>query len=157
MRVGDEASANAHQCQWSDFHISCLWRYVPKTARSGGMQISQRHKPTKNLGDEKCCTQFIIQSQRPQILVTQKNKRLQVISHLVQSNQAVVLLVDVQILDQPLSQAISKCPDLFLQLLSMLVCEHAHAVFHDNVRSTHAPAITCQQNGPAASVGVSKE
>ena len=88
----------------------------------------------------------------------------------IQCNQAIVLLIHVQVLHQPLPQAIRERPDLLLQLLSVLTSEHADAILHYDVpaqqvtiltgirsidvRPAHAASITRQQNGATSCVCV---
>ena len=55
------------------------------------------------------------------------------IVHFVQRNEAVILLIHIQIFHNALPQTVGKRPHLLFELLSVLSREHTDAVLHDDV------------------------
>ena len=60
---------------------------------------------------------------------------------LVQRDVRVVLLVDVQVLHQPLAQKIVKRPMPILELVEVRLRHQHLPILHDEQRSAHAPAV----------------
>ena len=113
VRVRDEAGTDAEQRERRDLHVRCLRRDVPTPQ-------SCKHEDDAAIVARTTMTAN---------------------SHFIQRDQAVVLFIHVQVLDESFSQTISEGSNLLLQLLRMLVSEHADAVLDDDVRSAYATSI----------------